>query len=166
MQEKVLVGAFKPTCARRHRAGRCRALRVSDLWGSGLPLGDREADTLGIPSIVLGLTVVAVGTSLPELITAVTSSRRNVADLALGNVLVANIANLTFIIGTAATLSEARMSRTTQLFNFPAMLFMFGLLLWMLVTGRRVTSKEGVMLLASYSLYLAGLVLLTAGFRR
>ena len=52
------------------------------------------ASGLGIPSILIGLTVVAVGMPLPELVTAVMSSRRMWSDLAVGNVLGANIANL------------------------------------------------------------------------
>jgi cation:H+ antiporter len=117
---------------------------------------------LGIPSIIIGLTIVAVGTSLPELITAITSSRRNVSDLAVGNVLGANIANLTFIVGTAAVLSEVRMSRATQLLNFPTLLAVFGMLLWMLLNDKKLSRNEGVGLLVFYSFYLCTLVLLAA----
>jgi cation:H+ antiporter len=124
------------------------------------------ASALGIPSIIIGLTIVAVGTSLPELITAVTSSRQAVSDLAVGNVLGANIANLTIIVGTAAMLSEVTMRRLTHSFNFPAMLAMFGLLLWMLLTGKRVTRKEGVTLLVTYIVYIAALVLLSAALKQ
>jgi cation:H+ antiporter len=124
------------------------------------------AARLGIPSILIGLTVVAIGTSLPELITAVASSRQAVSDLAVGNVLGANIANLTFIIGTAAVLSDVRMSRATQLFNFPAMLVVFALLLWMLLTDRRVTRKEGIVLVVVYIHYIAALVLLSAALKK
>lgn len=67
------------------------------------------AGGLGVPLIIIGLTVVAIGTSLPELTTAITSSRRSVSDLALGNVLGANIANLTFIVGCAAALQDVHM---------------------------------------------------------
>jgi cation:H+ antiporter len=116
---------------------------------------------LGIPTIVIGLTVVAVGTSLPELVTAVTSSRAAVSDLAIGNVLGANIANLTFIVGAAAVIGGVRMDRLTQVFNFPAMLAMMALLLWMLLTDRRVSRREGAVLLASYGAYLVALVVLT-----
>ena len=126
----------------------------------------KTANTLGIPSIIIGLTVVAMGTSLPELITAVTSSRRNVSDLAVGNVLGANIANLTLIVGTAAALSDVTMSRTTQLFNFPALLVMFGILLWMLLTDCRVTRKEGATLLVCYLFYIIGLVFLSAALKK
>ena len=124
------------------------------------------ADALGIPSIIIGLTVIAIGTSLPELITAVMSARTQAADLAVGNVLGANIANLTFIVGSAAMMSEVSMRRMTQMLNFPAMLIVFGLLLWMLVTDRRVTRKEGVALLVTYSLYLCALIFLTAALKQ
>jgi cation:H+ antiporter len=119
------------------------------------------AGGLGIPSIVIGLTVVAVGTSLPELVTAVASSRRAVSDLAVGNVLGANIANLTLIVGAASVIHSVRLDRLTQLFNFPAMLAFMALLLWMLLTDHRVTRREGAVLLAAYGAYLAALVTLT-----
>jgi cation:H+ antiporter len=123
------------------------------------------ARALGIPSIIIGLTVVAVGTSLPELMTAVMSSRTNVSDLAVGNVLGANIANLSFIVGTAAMMSEVTMRRSTQVVNFTAMLAVFGLLLWMLLNDRKVSRKEGVALLVTYSLYLCSLIFLTAALK-
>lgn len=119
------------------------------------------ATRLGVPSIIVGLTVVAVGTSLPELVTAVTSSRKAFSDLAVGNVLGANIANLTLIVGTAAVIQSVGMSRVTQVFNFPAMLAFMALLLWMLLTDRRVTRREGVILLAVYLVYVAALVGIT-----
>ena len=119
------------------------------------------AGSLGIPPIIIGLTVVAVGTSLPELVTAVTSSRKSVSDLAVGNVLGANIANLTLVVGTAAALHAVRMDRLTQLFNFPVMLAMMGLLLWMMTTKHRLTHREGVVLLVLYGSYLVTLVVLT-----
>jgi cation:H+ antiporter len=119
------------------------------------------AGRLGVPPIIIGLTVVAIGTSLPELITAITSSRNAVSDLAVGNVLGANIANLTLIVGAAAVLHDVTMDRLTQVFNLPAMLFVMGLLLWMLLTDRRVTRREGAILLVTYGLYLTALVALT-----
>lgn len=120
------------------------------------------ASALGIPSMVIGLTVVAVGTSLPELVTAVMSARNNASDLAVGNVLGANIANLTLIVGTAALLSEVTMKRVTQTVNFSALLIVFGMLLWMLLTDRRLTRKEGVALVVTYTLFLCALGFLIA----
>jgi cation:H+ antiporter len=118
------------------------------------------AGALGIPSIIIGLTVVAVGTSLPELVTALTSSRRNVSDLAVGNVLGANIANMTLVVGTAASIHAVSMSRVTQLFNFPAMLVLMILATVMVISDSRVSRKEGGVLLGFYTGYIAVLVLL------
>jgi len=115
------------------------------------------AAALGIPTIVIGLTLVSVGTSLPELVTAVTSARRAVSDLAVGNLLGANIANLTLVVGAAASIHEVGMSRVTQLFNFPALLIIMGLVCWMLVREPRLTRREGKVLLACYGVYLAAL---------
>jgi cation:H+ antiporter len=120
------------------------------------------ASRLGIPSIIVGLTVVAIGTSLPELITAIASSRKSVSDLAVGNVLGANIANLTLIVGAAAIVQDVSMDRQTQVFNFAAMLIVMGLLLWMLLTDRRVTRREGAGLLVTYAAYIGILLWITA----
>lgn len=119
------------------------------------------AGRLGVPSIIVGLTVVAFGTSLPELITAIASSRKSVSDLAVGNVLGANIANLTLVVGVAAVVHEVTLDRLTQLFNFPAMLVMMSLLLWMLLTDRRVTRREGVVLVVVYGVYLTTVAAVT-----
>lgn len=116
---------------------------------------------LGIPSMIVGLTVVAIGTSLPELTTAITSSRQRVSDLSVGNVLGANIANLTLIVGAASVIHEVRIDRLTQLFNFPATLAIMLLLLWMLFTERRITRREGTVLLGAYCAYITTLILLT-----
>jgi len=131
--------------------------------GSGLLVDGavNVAAVLGVPAIVIGLTVIAVGTSLPEFITAITSARQSVSDLAVGNVLGANIANLTLVVGVAAVMGGVRMDRVTQLFNFPAMLGMMLLLVWMLRTDKRLSRREGIGLLAAYAFYLACLVVLT-----
>lgn len=123
------------------------------------------AAVLKVPSLIIGLTVVAVGTSLPELVTAITASRQNVSDLSVGNVLGANIANLTFIVGSAAALHDVTLTRANQLFNFPALLVFFGLLVWLMASGKSITRREGAILLASYSIYLGVLMLVALSTR-
>jgi cation:H+ antiporter len=120
------------------------------------------ATALAVPTMVIGVSVVAVGTSLPELVTAVSSSRRNVSDLAVGNVLGANIANLGLIAGTASAIDEATMSRVSQLLHFPAVLLATALFVGAVLRGRRVTRAEGGVLLAFYALYLAAVVATSA----
>jgi len=118
------------------------------------------ASQLGIPPIIIGLTVVAAGTSLPELVTAVSSARRSVSDLSVGNVLGANIANLTLIVGTAALFNTVALDRTTQVFNFPVLLLFTGVVWWRLRTQQKLTHREGVGLLVMYALFLAVQVVL------
>jgi cation:H+ antiporter len=123
------------------------------------------AEALQVPSMVIGLTVVAVGTSLPELVTAISSSRRNVSDLAIGNLLGANIANLTLVIGSAAALHELTLDRLTQLLNFPGLLLALGLGFGFLVSGKRLTRVEGTILLVYYAIYIAVLTTVTLATR-
>jgi cation:H+ antiporter len=109
---------------------------------------------LGVPAMVIGLTVIAFGTSLPEFITAVTSSRRAAGDLAVGNVFGANIANLTLIVGTAAILNDLVLDRATQRLHFPFLLAGMGLLVWKLARDRWLSRRDGLVLIAGYALYL------------
>jgi len=113
------------------------------------------ASRLGVPSMVVGLTVVAVGTSLPELVTAVTSARRSVSDLAVGNVLGANIANLSLIVGAAAVIESVRLDRWTQALNFTALIGMMAWLGWLLWKRGGVIRLQGVGLIVAYLTYLA-----------
>jgi cation:H+ antiporter len=138
--------------------------------GAGLVLGGswllcsngvRLAELVGIPPMIIGLTLVAFGTSLPELVTAITAARKGVPELSLGNILGANILNVTLVTGTAATVSPIplTMTRTTQLYNFPAMVLIFVLVLIMGRTGHRFTRNEGWVLIVAYAVYLVGLMI-------
>ena len=120
------------------------------------------ATALGVPAMIIGLTAVALGTSLPELVTAITSSRRNVSDLAVGNLLGANVANLTLIIGSAAVVHPVAMTRAVQLLNFPGLLAGTVLAFYFLYSGRRLSRREGLWLLGFYGVYLAVVVGVTA----
>lgn len=114
----------------------------------------------GVPPLVIGLTVVALATSLPELATAVSSARRNVSDLSVGNVVGANIANLSLIVGTAAAIAPVTVDKVTQRFDFPAMLLLMGTLGWALWTRSRLSRVEGGFLLFAYAGYIGMVVAL------
>jgi cation:H+ antiporter len=118
------------------------------------------AQAIGIPTIIIGLTLVAFGTSLPELVTAITSARRNVSDLAVGNILGANIANLSLVIGTAAGIHEVSLTRLTQVVNFPFLLVSMLLFLVMVWSGKGVTRREGGVLLGFYTFYIVAIMIL------
>jgi cation:H+ antiporter len=117
------------------------------------------ARQVGVPPIVIGLTVVALGTSLPEYVTALTAARKGVSDLSVGNILGANILNLGLIVGLSAVIHEVEMSRVTQLYNFPVMLLVMGMLARSLL-ARHLARGAGGALLLVYLLYVAGLGLL------
>jgi cation:H+ antiporter len=123
--------------------------------------GVRVAEGLGVPPMVLGLSLLAVGTSLPELVTAISSARQDVSDLAIGNLLGANIANLTLIIGSASAIHSVEMNRVTQQYNFPALLCAMVLVGMVGLSGRQVTRREGFLLLGCYVLYLIGVISLS-----
>lgn len=118
------------------------------------------AGVLGVPAIVIGLTVVALGTSFPELVTAVASARKNVSDLSVGNILGANVANLSLVVGAAALIQDVNVDRTTRAFSLPAMLAFMILLLVFLLTNKRLYRGEGYAMLAGYIVYIGVLAVL------
>jgi cation:H+ antiporter len=121
----------------------------------------RVAGLLGIPPIVIGLTLVAVGTSFPELVTAVTSSRKNVSDLSVGNILGANVANLSLVVGAAALIQNVKVDRSARDFSLPAMLVFMTLILVFLVTGKPLSRREGFILLGAYGIYVGAVAVLS-----
>jgi cation:H+ antiporter len=123
------------------------------------------ASAVAVPSLVVGLTVVALGTSLPELVTAVSSARRRATDLGIGNILGANVANLTLIPGAATALASVGVDRAEQLFNTTAMLGAMAWVALLIVRRGGISRRAGTGLLAFYAVYLAGLVLLSTALR-
>lgn len=90
-----------------------------------IPVVQELAIRLHIPETVIAATLVAFGTSLPELITAINASRKGYGDLAIGNVLGADILNVLFVVGAAAAVTPAGLNVDINFFHllFPAMMF-------------------------------------------
>ena len=97
------------------------------------------ARRLGVPDRVAGLTIVAVGTSLPELVVSVTSAVGGHADMAFGNVVGSCLANLLLILGLSAVIAPVTLSRSTQRFEIPVSVAACGLLALLANTGGQVT---------------------------
>lgn len=108
---------------------------------------------LRVPEAVIGLTLVAVGTSLPELSISVIAAIRHHADVAVGNILGSNIFNLLGILGVSALLQPLPVHARILQFDQWVMLGTSLLLLLFLYTGRRLGRMEGGMLLAGYGVY-------------
>ncbi len=112
------------------------------------------ARALGVTETVIGLTLVAVGTSLPELATAIVAGLRRQTEVAIGNVIGSNIFNILFILGTTALVQPIPIPPEIARFDVWAMVAATALTLFLVRTGWRVTRLEGALLLAAYGAYL------------
>lgn len=117
------------------------------------------AEFLGVSETVIGLTVVAVGTSLPELVTTLAAARRNQADIAFGNIVGSNIFNVLFILGATALVSPIDVPRSIQSFDVWVMSAVTALLLVFAVTRWRISRIEGGVFLLGYAGYISWLTL-------
>ena len=88
------------------------------------------AKKLKVPSIIIGLTIVAIGTSLPELAVSVTSAISGSADLSVGNVVGSNLSNMLLILGVVAIMSNIPIQKGTKKFDLPFMIGVTALLLF------------------------------------
>lgn len=111
------------------------------------------AEALGVSEAVIGLTLVAVGTSLPELAVSVLASIRRQADVAVGNILGSNIFNMLGILGLSALLQPLPVHPRILQFDQWVLLGTSALLLLFLYTGRRLVRLEGLLFLAAYVAY-------------
>ena len=116
------------------------------------------ASDLGVHPVIVGLTVVAIGTSLPELAASMVSAVKRDGDMSVGNVLGSNLLNVLFVVGLVALIRPLRVDPEALTLHFPVMIG-FGLLLLPLAwTQYRITRIEGGVLLAGFAGYLTYLV--------
>ena len=116
------------------------------------------AEFFGIDPVIVGLTVVAVGTSLPELAASLVGVFRNETDLSVGNVIGSNLLNVLFVVGLVALVKPLRVEPEALVIHFPVMIA-FGLLVMLAWFGHRLSRLHGFMLLAAFFGYMAFLVI-------
>lgn len=117
------------------------------------------AASLGVPDAVVGLTVVALGTSLPELATSVTAAYRGHPDVAVGNVLGSNIFNVLSILGLTAMVAPLDIPASVARFDIPVMLAFSAVAVGALLARGRVGRLFGGLLLCCYVAYIGYLYL-------
>ncbi|MCA8879957.1 MAG: calcium/sodium antiporter [Rhodobacteraceae bacterium] len=115
------------------------------------------ATLMGVSDVVIGLTIVAVGTSLPELVTSVAAARRGHAEVAFGNVLGSNVFNILGILGITALVHPLPVPQQVLQVDIWVMALSSALLLLTAATGQGVSRREGIALLALYIAYWAWL---------
>lgn len=132
----------------------------------GLTLGARLmvdsavdiARYMGVGEVTIGLTIVAVGTSLPELAASVVSSSRGEAEMSVGNSMGSNLLNVLFVVGLVSMMRPLNVKPMSLDVHFPVMIG-FTLLLFPLAwTGRRITRLEGSFMLVGFLGYMSYLV--------
>ena len=111
------------------------------------------AKGFGLSENLIGLTIVACGTSLPELVTSVVAAKKNEVDMALGNVIGSNIFNILFVLGIAATISPVAfiMENVIDIIILVAMSAVVWIMAW---TKQKINRKEGIVMLLMYAVYL------------
>lgn len=122
-----------------------------------IPAISEAAQRIGVPPAIVAATLVAFGTSLPELVTAVTASLKGHGDLAVGNVVGADILNVLFVAGLSAAVTPSGLDAAPSFFRimFPAMMIVLVLFrVGIAISGDRLMRPVGVALLAAYLLYM------------
>ena len=130
------------------------------VWGADITVdaATKIAVAVGMSERFIGLTIVALGTSLPELVTSVTAARKGNSDIAIGNIVGSNIFNILFVIGTSSLIIPIVFEAT---FLFDAIVALAaGVLLWVATVRRKLLTRPwAIVMLVAYGGYLAYLLM-------
>lgn len=126
------------------------------VWGADLMVDGAIglARQFGIAEAVIALSLVAIGTSLPELAVSLVAAMRGHAGLAVGNIIGSNISNILLILGSTALLADLPISGTLAMRDIPIMIGVAWLGLFFMASGRRMSRQEGGICLALYAAYM------------
>lgn len=135
------------------------------IYGADLLVGGavQMAKILGISEEIIGLTIIAFGTSLPELAVTGMAAFRRQNDVALGNIIGSNIWNIVFIMGATATMTNVEVPKQFMQYDMWVMLGSTLLLLPLMCTKNRLSRVEGGVFVATYIMYLISQILINRG---
>jgi cation:H+ antiporter len=119
------------------------------------------ARKLGIPQLIIGLTIVAMGTSMPEAAVSITAALNNNAGITVGNIVGSNILNILIILGITAVITNVAIQKSTLLYEIPFMIGITALLLVFGLTGSSITFIEGVVFLLLFIAFLVYLFIMS-----
>ena len=111
------------------------------------------AAAIGISQTLIGLTVVAFGTSLPELVTSIVAAKKGEVDMALGNVIGSNIFNILLILGVSAFIHPIPVI-TESLYDTVILIGLSIIIYIFAATGDKIERKEGIAMIGAYILYM------------
>lgn len=107
-----------------------------------------------IPEIIIGLTIISIGTSMPELFVSITSAIDGYPDMAMGNVIGSNIVNLLFILGLSSIIKAIAFKRETRLIEIPICLFVSIVFMIICNIGQDVSRIDAIILVALFILFI------------
>ena len=119
------------------------------------------ADRFGVPQLIIGLTIVAMGTSAPEAAVSITAGLKNNAGITIGNIVGSNILNILIILGITSLIVAVAVANSTIRYEIPFMLFITVLLMGMGYTGQKINFWEGIVLWIVFLFYLGYLFVMT-----
>lgn len=123
------------------------------------------ARKLGIPQLVVGLTIVAMGTSAPEAAVSITAALKDNADIAVGNIVGSNILNILIILGITSVIAPLAVRKSTLKIEIPYMIGITAVLIFLGMSGESITRMEGVLLWVLFLVYLGYLFVLAKNGR-
>lgn len=130
------------------------------VWGADVTVNAASAIArmFGMSDRLIGLTIVALGTSLPELVTSVTAARKGKADIAIGNIVGSNIFNILFVVGTTAIVTPVIFEANFVIDTLVA--FAAGVILWLGVfKNKELRRPAGIVMLLAYAGYFVYLIM-------
>ena len=129
------------------------------LWGAELLVdaATEIARAFGVSEAVIGLTIVAIGTSLPELAASIIAALRGRPEITLGNVVGSNITNILLVLGVSGSISPVPIASQIASFDVWVMLAATIVLVPVLVSGQRLSRVEAALFLACYAVYITAL---------
>lgn len=117
------------------------------------------AKSWGVSDALIGLTIIAMGTSLPELVTSIVAAKKNECDMAIGNVIGSNLFNLLFVLGMSATISPIAIDLTSGILIDAVVLLAVTVMMYIFsITGNKLQKFEGAAALLCYGGYLAYII--------
>ena len=119
------------------------------------------ARKFGIPQLIIGLTIVAMGTSMPEAAVSITAAMQQNAGITMGNVVGSNILNIYIILGVTALITNVAIQKSTLVYEIPFMIAITIVLMLCGITGGKVTFIEGVGLWGLFLIYLGYLFVMS-----
>lgn len=130
------------------------------VWGSNVSVdaASEIARMFGLSERMIGLTIVAFGTSLPELVTSVAAATKGKADIAIGNIVGSNIFNILFVVGTTALVTPVAFA-SNFIIDSVVSAAAAGLLLLFVAKKKHLDRKDGVMFLVCYAIYFVYLLI-------